>query len=45
MYATRFGLYLGYLQACQHRKIQHKSMGPFLTFIVFVVLKYHTKYM
>ena len=45
MYATRFGLYLGYLHACQHRKIQYKSMGPLLTSTVFVVLKYHKKYM
>jgi hypothetical protein len=48
MYATCFGLYVGHLQACQHknmhRKILYKSKGPVLTFTVFVVLNYHANY-
>jgi hypothetical protein len=48
MYATCFGLYVGHLQACQHKnmhgKMQYKSKGPLLTFTVFIVLSYHAKY-
>ena len=51
MYATYFGLYVGHLQACQHknmrRKIRLKSKGPilkFFSFTVFIVLNYHANY-